>query len=176
MSVKEAARAACERFSEGAQQEVAPLPEPSSFSKVNTEVPDLDNYHDEPYPQEYWAKWPEPVEHLDDPWLVADEIEAIWQETKCVPRKEVDQLLHDVRHGADIGCRGSGRLPTVCRNNKSAFEYGNRLADSLVTWIKSGIASGPFSREEIDKILPGGFTVNPLQVAVKEDGKARPGA
>ena len=73
-------------------REVAPLPEPSSFSKVNTEVPDLDDYHDEPYPQEYWAKWPEPVEHLDDPWLVADEIEAIWQETKCVPRKEVDKF------------------------------------------------------------------------------------
>lgn len=172
--MKEAAAAACERFKEGARQEVVALPDPCSFSKVNTEVPDLKDYYAETYPPEYWSKWPAPVEHLDNPWLVADEIEAIWQETRCVSRKEVDQLLQDVRHGADIGCRGSGRLPTVCRNNKSAHEFGDRLADSLVTWIKTGIASGPFSEEEIKRILPDGFTVNPLQVAVKEDGKARP--
>lgn len=150
------------------------LPEPSVFKKVNVEVGTLPDYSVACYPLDYWASWPPAVENLNIPWLVADQVQEIWNETKCVSQGELEQLLADIRHGCDIGCRGDARLPTVCKNNKSAIEYGDRLADNLVTWIKGGIASGPFSKEEIEKIFPNGFKVNPLQVALKEDGKARP--
>ena len=171
--IKAAARKSCERFLLGSEMEVEQLPEPSGFKKVNTEVPTLPDYSVPRFPSEYWESWPSPVENLNMPWLKADQVQEIWNETRCVSRGELEQLLADIRHGCDIGCRGDARLPTVCKNNKSADEYGDRLADNLVTWIKNGIASGPFCQSEIDKIFPNGFKINPLQVALKEDGKAR---
>lgn len=158
----------------GTELAVEPLPEPSTFKKVNEEVKTLPDYGLTCYPPDYWASWPLPVENLNIPWLVADQVQEIWNETNCVSLSELEQLLKDIKFGCDIGCRGDARLPTVCNNNKSAIEYGDRLADNLVTWIKGGIASGPFERKEIDRIFPDGFKVNPLQVALKEDGKARP--
>ena len=151
-----------------------PLPEPSSFKKVNLEIPALKDYSAAVFPESYWDCWPTVVVNTNLPWLNAEEIEKIYHETKCVGRKEFEQLLSDVQNGADIGCRGSGRIPTNSPNNKSAFTYGERLMDALASWCKAGIASGPFSKEEIDKFFPNGYTTNAMQVAVKPDGKARP--
>ena len=168
------ARRSCERLKAGAEMEVEPLPEPCAFKKVNLEIPALVDYSVEAFPDSYWACWPAVVENTNLPWLNANEIEEIYKETKCVGRQEFDQLITDVRSGADIGCRGSGRIPTHSPNNKSAYIYGERLMDALASWCKAGIASGPYSRDEIEAFFPAGYTINAMQVAVKPDGKARP--
>ena len=172
--MRERAEASSSRLLEGRQLEVERLPEPSSFVKINCEIPTLPDYTVEVFPEKYWACWPAAVENTNLPWLNAEEVERIYQETNCVGQEEFAQLVSDIRNGVDIGCRGSARIPTHSPNNKSAYTYGERLMDSLASWCKSGIASGPFTKEQIDQIFPSGFTINAMQVAVKEDGKARP--
>ena len=85
--------------------------------------------------------------------------------------KEFRQLLQDIEQGVVLGCTGDARLPTECKNNASAGEHGERLLDMMATWVKSGIYSGPFTREELETILPGDWTVNPLQCMEKPCGK-----
>ena len=79
-------------------------------------------------------------------------------------------MVKRLKKGADIGCKGAGRLPTSKPNSASAIEYGDRLADSLQDWIKSKLAFGPLLQEEMPWQ---DYTVNPLLVKLKPDGKAR---
>ena len=172
--VREQAECSSARLLAGRALEIEELPEPSGFSKINCEIPELPDYTVEVFPDEYWNCWPQAVENTKLPWLNAEEVEKIYHETGCVGRDEFAQLVNDVREGVDIGCVGSARIPTHSPNNKSAYTYGERLMDSLASWCKSGIASGPFTKNQIEQIFPNGFTINAMQVAVKEDGKARP--
>ena len=55
----------------------------------------------------------------------------------------LENLSRGIEEGFRIGCTGEGRLSNVGRNSDTASEYGNRVADSLLTWIKEGICFGP---------------------------------
>ena len=55
-------------------------------------------------------------------------------------------------------------------NAPSAIEFGDRVADSLQDWVKEGIAWGPLLPEEMP--WPD-YIVNPMQVKLKPNGKAR---
>ena len=100
-------------------------------------------------PDSYWEKWarrelPARAESWIDPGKLRREAESVdidreWIETVCARLEE----------GADIGCRGGGRLPTRERNSKTAAENGPRLADTLLAWVKAGILAGPFRPEEL---------------------------
>ena len=73
-------------------------------------------------------------------------------------------------NGASLGCEGAARLPTRGRNSDSAIEEGEKLADTLQTWVKQGIVAGPFREEE----LPwSDFTTSPLMVRRKPDNSMR---
>ena len=78
----------------------------------------------------------------------------------------MDNLLN----GANIGCEGDGRLPTKKPNSELATVYGERVADALQSWIKEGICFGPLCPEEMPWKE---YTVNPITVKLKPNGKAR---
>ncbi len=60
-------------------------------------------------------------------------------------------------------------LPQVfCRNDESAFQYGEMLTDTLAAWVSEGFLAGPFKSPPLPR-----FRVNPLKVVVKPD-KVRP--
>ena len=133
------------------------------------EILELENYKGV-LPDSYWEKWarrelPARAESWIDPGKLRREAESVdidreWIETVCARLEE----------GADIGCRGGGRLPTRERNSKTAAENGPRLADTLLAWVKAGILAGPFRPEE----LPwADFTLSPLTVRPKGDGGVR---
>ena len=84
--------------------------------------------------------------------------------------ERLTRVLGRLQHGCDIGCRGTGRLPTRYPNSKSTEEYGERVADSLQGWIKDGLCYEPLEEEE----LPwDDYTINPITVKIKPNGKAR---
>ena len=72
--------------------------------------------------------------------------------------------------GASIGCEGLARLPTSYGNSESSLEYGVRVADSLQSWIKEGLCFGPLLQSEMPW---DDYTVNPITVKLKPNGKAR---
>ncbi len=60
-------------------------------------------------------------------------------------------------------------LPQVfCRNDESAYQYGEMLTDTLAAWVSEGFLAGPFKSPPLPR-----FRVNPLKVVVKPD-KVRP--
>ena len=63
-----------------------------------------------------------------------------------------------------------GHLSTVGKNSDTASEYGYRVAESLLSWIKKGICLCPLKKEE----LPWkDISVSPITVHFKPNGKAR---
>ena len=81
-------------------------------------------------------------------------------------RRAIDRL----QRGTSIGCEGEGRLPTSKPNSDSAGEYGVRVADSLQSWIVKGLCFGPLLPHEMPWDV---YTVNPITVKLKPNGKAR---
>ena len=84
--------------------------------------------------------------------------------------ERLERVMKRLHEGADLGCQGLARLPTRMPNSPSAVEFGEKTADSLQGWIKDGLAFGPCLPEEMPW---SDFTVNPLKVVLRPDGKAR---
>ena len=80
------------------------------------------------------------------------------------------RVLHRLQYGADIGCRGAARLPTRVPNSPAALELGDRVADEILEWIKTGLAFGPALPEEMPWE---DYTVNPILTRIKPNSKAR---
>ena len=170
---REKAARARRQMADGRNCPVEPLPAKKVFIKKNPEIPSLrpEQYKLDDFGDEYWSHWPAARQNNNSPWLRADAVRQIQRETSCVSDKQFQQLLRDIEEGVELGCTGDARLNTECKNNASAGEHGERLLDQMATWLKSGICSGPFTKEKLEQIFPGGWTVNPLQCAEKPDGK-----
>ena len=151
------------------RREIPPKPADKPFKQKNPELGILNSYEGK-FPDSYWAKWTrlelsEKATSWVNPELLREEAEAVgidqhWIDTNC------QRLIM----GADIGCRGQGRAPTRGKNSPTAAQEGVRLADSLQTWVKTGIVAGPFREEE----LPwDDFTTSPLLCRRKPDNSVR---
>ena len=82
----------------------------------------------------------------------------------------VKGICDRLRKGAVLGARGEGRWPGTGENSPSAYEHGERMADSLQSYIKEGYLYGPFRREEMPFQI---FEVSPLTIRPKPDGSVR---
>ena len=142
------------------------------FTQKHKEIPVLENY-DGVLPDGYWANWTKRSFNSLTParsWICPEKLEALAKEVRYNDKVRLARVLDRLRNGANLGCKGSARLPTMMPNGTSAAEYGVRLADSLQDWIKEGIAWGPLLKEEMPWQ---NYTVNPMQVRLKPNGKAR---
>ena len=61
----------------------------------------------------------------------------------------LEVVYSDLKFGAKIGCQGEFRKPSKSNNAPSAFEFGERVSDSICEWLKAGYAAGPFEFDEI---------------------------
>ena len=68
---------------------------------------------------------------------------------------KINRICSTLQKGANLGCRGQGRLQTIQKNSPTAYKYGVRLVDSLQGWLEDDLACGPLSREEIEKVRQG---------------------
>lgn len=84
-------------------------------------------------------------------------------------RELLEVVYSDLKFGARIGCQGEFRNPSKSTNAPSAFEFGERVSDSICEWLKAGYAAGPFELDEI----PTEAKISRLMVKLKPNWKAR---
>ena len=150
----------------------APLPK-KTFKPSHVNLPTLDKYSSV-LPADYWSRW---IKKTYDEvkaaasWVNPDQVRRVAISLGYTGREH--HLLRNIdrlTNGACIGCKGDGRLPTSYPNSPSAMEFGVRVADSLQDWIVGSLSYGPLDYEEIPFKE---FTVNPISVKIKPNGKAR---
>ena len=152
-----------------------PLPaalSPKKFVQKHKEIPVLGDYSGK-LPGAYWGKWTRRSYGSLVParsWVCPDKLVEVASKVGYKNRERLERVVQRLREGADIGCRGPARLPTCMPNSSSAIEHGVRLADALQDWVKAGLAFGPCLPEEMPWR---DYTVNPLKVVIRPDGKAR---
>ena len=156
--------------------ENTPLPEPiplKEFKPAYPQLPVLKTYKGR-FPMKYWEHWTKrsytdivPVKS----WICPVKLKQLAEEVGIPPDDlQLHRVLERLKDGANIGCKGNGRLPTLCPNSPSASEFGQRVADSLQGWIAEGLCFGPLQKHE----LPwSDFSSNPILVKLKPNGKAR---
>lgn len=84
----------------------------------------------------------------------------------------VMDIVRDLRRGCDLGTRGENLCPSYSNNAPSAYEYGDRVTDTIVDGIKKGIMIGPMEKEDVP-FVEEGVKVNGIMVKLKENGVAR---
>jgi hypothetical protein len=87
----------------------------------------------------------------------------------CDDCSRLELVCRDLENGADIGCRGRAREPTVSGNAPSAIEAGAQVTDALAEWVQQGIVAGPFPPE----LRPKNAKVNGIMCRMKPNGTAR---
>ena len=160
---------------EAEMEELPEVPDPVRFEAKHG-LPKLADYGSEVFPEEYWTHWVK-KSFLDydqvRSWVDPDKLLDLARRAGYWNLEEAAKVCNILRTGAKLGCTGRGRLPTAQRNGKDVAVFGERVADALQSWTMESppIAFGPLREEE----LPWkDFTVNPLGVKVRWDGKARP--
>jgi hypothetical protein len=81
----------------------------------------------------------------------------------------LNQVCKDLEDGADIGCKGAAREPTVSSNAPSAFEFAAQVTDAVADWVTAGFAAGPFHPSS----RPATAKVNGMMCRQKPNGSAR---
>ena len=114
------------------------MPGPKKFEPKCKHLPKLNRYT-ERLPATYWAKWTK--RGIDEgliakSWVNSMRLKELAETLGYGDTQRLLRVCDRLENGADIGCRGRGRLQTKVKNNPSAYEYGDRVADSLQDWIE----------------------------------------
>ena len=143
-----------------------PYPLKKFVPKFN--LPLLENY-DLPAPQNYWCHWPKNYKLEQESKINFELFRKLAVDAGFEDRELLEVVYSDLKYGAHIGCKGHYREPTISKNAPSAFEYGDRVSDSICEWLQAGYAAGPFEFDEI----PENAKISGLMVKLKPTGKAR---
>ena len=131
-------------------------------------LPTLERY-DTVAPQEYWSRWPKNFKVAQKSSINYELFRELAIDAGFEDRELLEIVYSDLKYGARIGCTGKFRDPTKSTNAPSAFEFGDRVSDSICEWLNAGYAAGPFELEEI----PDNAKISGLMVKLKPTGKAR---
>ena len=153
---------------------IQPVPEllPKKTFTAKHKIPVLLNYAVSP-PECWWTHWPkltwEEAKKLRSPINPVRMLR--WASKAGHPDMGmVQEIARDLRQGCDLGTRGVYLCPSVSSNAPSAYEYGDRVTDSIVDGIKAGIMIGPMPEDEIPFES---IKINGMMVKLKENGVAR---
>ena len=97
-------------------------------------LPRLSSYKYE-LPAAYWTNWAQQSYEGLQPfksWICPQKLKQVALNSGFKGKEEhLVRVLRRLENGCDIGCKGTGRLPTRYPNSKSAEEYGERVADTF---------------------------------------------
>ena len=155
----------------------SPLPQlpPMATFSPKFDLPKLDCYRGE-LKASYWAKWltrKMTRQSKDKSWVSASALRDLATKAGLRDQGLVDRVCHRLQDGADTGTMGRGRLPTNVRNSPTLYENGYAVSDSLQEGIVDGYLSGPYNKEELVELLGPDYTVNPMGIKPKPNGKLR---
>ena len=144
------------------------------FSKKYKDIPTRTDYRGT-FEEGYWKHFTKRQLNLQpSSWINPDRLGEAAKLVKYEDMEKISRIKATLSKGADLGCRGPGRLQTMQKNSPSAYEYGVRLVDSLQGWLEDDLACGPLTKEEVEAKLDWSqVSVNPMSVRLKPNGKAR---
>jgi len=87
----------------------------------------------------------------------------------CDDHRRLLAVCKDLENGADIGCRGIGREPSVSTNAASSHDFGAEVTDAVASWVQQGIVAGPFKPSQ----RPKNAKINGVMCRMKPNGTAR---
>ena len=105
-------------------------------------------------PESWWEDWP--TLNWQDAKGMKSSIDPVkmlgWARKAGHPDLgTVMEIVKDLRQGCDLGTRGEYLCPSVSTNAPSAYEYGDRVTDTIVDGIKKGIMMGPMKEEQRER-------------------------
>ena len=153
------------------EAEVPSMPGTKKFTpKCN--LPKLNSYRGEAG-SDYWAEWPRIS--WEEAKLMRSAInpiifERLARESNYPYPSILQEVILDIKNGAMIGVPEQYRVQSSSTNAPSAFDFGDRVSDSLCKMMRDGYIMGPFAEHS----LPFGQSrVSGLMVKLKPDGSAR---
>ena len=157
-----------------AAQQEAEVPSRPGTKKFTPKcnLPKLNSYRGEAG-SDYWAEWPrisweeaKLMRSAIDPII----FERLARESNYPYPSILGEVIRDIRIGAMIGVPEQYRVQSSSTNAPSAFDFGDRVSDSLCKMMRDGYIMGPFAENS----LPFGQSrVSGLMVKLKPDGSAR---
>ena len=145
-----------------------------NFTKKYQEIPTRSCYRGV-FEEEFWSNFSKREINLaPESWINSERLREVATACGYNDEPKIRRLCQTLELGANLGCRGKARLQTVEKNSPTAYEYGDRLTDSLQSWLAEDLAAGPLTREEVEQTFDWKLvTVNPMAVRLKPNGKAR---
>ena len=145
-----------------------PRPPKKLFNPKLPNLPILKNYG-VPAGDDYWKEFP-PMRnlHSKSPYkLRSDRLLELAKEANITDMVTVNAVIDQINNGCDLKVDESKYIPSRTANAPSVKQNGRLVADALGTWIRDGIAAGPF------KSCPAKATVCSLQTRSKPNGSER---
>ena len=118
---------------------------------------------------EFWGKFPRKRDQTGTVLVTAMKLMSLALAVGGVDMGMVELVCQDLEQGADIGCRGVAREPTVSGNAASCRQYPEQITDAVGGWLEKGFAAGPFSKEEV----PAHAKINGMMCRPKPSGAVR---
>ena len=143
-----------------------PLPRKKTFNP-KVDLPKLRSYRGQAN-KAFWDAFPRNFAWPGKSLINPDVLESLGLSLGLLD-DDFKKVVNDVRHGASLGCRGEARLPSVCKNAASAYEFGAQVSDAIAMWVKNGFAHGPVRAEE----LPADAKVAGILCVEKPNGSVR---
>ena len=145
---------------------LSPLPADKVFRPKHS-LTVLESYKD-PAPSWYWHSFPSnfkwPAKSMVDPQV----LKTLARECS-LNNALLDTICDDLTHGANIGCVGTFRSPSISANAPSSFEFGPHVSDAIADWIHKGFAYGPITLGEVPK----NAKINGIMCKQKPNGSVR---
>ena len=122
---------------------------------------------------DYWAHWPNiswEEAKLMKSKIDPDALEKMAWETRYPYPTIMREVVNDIKFGARLGVAHSYRVESHSTNAPSAYDFGDRVSDSLCKMMQEGYIMGPFDEDDIP------FEANRfsgLMAKLKLDGSAR---
>jgi len=128
----------------------------------------LDNYKKNPG-GEFWENFP-CNKNLDRPDIInAGRMIELATEVGSEDWDRLWKVCKDVKYGANIGCQGVARAPTMSGNAPNSFEFGPQVTDAVADWLHKNFAAGPFLEEEV----PAAAKISGIMCREKPNGAVR---
>ena len=148
---------------------------PKAVFRPKYGLPKLENYRGQ-LKASYWARWRGRKlgsKATDKSWVSAEGMRDLHRRAGMGKSDLLEKVCDRLDNGADIGVEGRGRLKTRVKNAPSVYENGFAVSDALQEGLIDGYLAGPYTWEEVEKLLGPEFSTNPMNTRPKPNGKLR---
>ena len=120
-------------------------------------------------PEEFWVKFPVNTELEGKSLINPKRLAGLSIALGTSDPDALAVVCRNLEGGAEIGCVGAFREPSVSTNAPSAFEYPVEVTDAVASWVEKKFVYGPVKREQV----PAGVKISGIMCRPKPNGSAR---